>query len=256
MAAKIPPVVSKWFDVGVSVGAAVVIFGALQKLLHTSIADVMLKVGLTTESLIFLGYGILYLRYPYMDEHEMHVPELEGVKKQSTPVSQMDDMMAKAGLNAETFSRLNDNFGKLHTTVSQIGELSDVIKSTTDFSAKTKEAATALQSVTGAVSNVTGSLEAFNVASESTKNFHTQIQSLTKNLSSLNTIYELELQESNNHLKALNQFYGNLAQASSTMNESADDAGKVKEQISSLANNLGKLNQVYGSMLSAMQGKH
>ena len=39
MAAAIPPKISKWFDVFVSIAAAVVIYGALQKLLHSPIAD-------------------------------------------------------------------------------------------------------------------------------------------------------------------------------------------------------------------------
>lgn len=46
MAAAIPPKISKWFDVFVSIAASVVIYGALQKLLHSPIADFMLKVGL------------------------------------------------------------------------------------------------------------------------------------------------------------------------------------------------------------------
>ena len=78
---------------------------------------------------------------------------------------------------------------------------------------------------------------------------------LTKNLSSLNTIYELELQESNNHLKALNQFYGKLAQASNAMTGTVEDAEKAKQQIGLLASNLGRLNSVYGNMLTAMQGR-
>jgi gliding motility-associated protein GldL len=99
------------------------------------------------------------------------------------------------------------------------------------------------------------SMSSFNNASESAKGFHEQVQGLTKNLSSLNTIYELELKEANNHLKSLNNFYGKLNEASATMMSSADDANKAKEQIASLANNLGKLNSVYGNMLSAMQGR-
>ena len=73
MAAAIPPKVSKWFDVGVSIAAAVVIYGALQKILHTEIADLMLKVGLGTEAVIFIGYGVLYLIYPAIDDHEVHL---------------------------------------------------------------------------------------------------------------------------------------------------------------------------------------
>ena len=84
--------------------------------------------------------------------------------------------------------------------------------------------------------------------------FHEQIQVLTKNLSSVNTIYELELQESNNHLKSLNQFYGKLNEASAAMNTTSSDAIRAKDQIAALANNLGKLNQIYGNMISAMQG--
>jgi hypothetical protein len=39
------------------------------------------------------------------------------------------------------------------------------------------------------------------------------------------------------------------------MQTSAEDAIRAKEQITALANNLGKLNQVYGNMLTAMQGR-
>ncbi|MGH2564124.1 MAG: gliding motility protein GldL, partial [Ginsengibacter sp.] len=89
----------------------------------------------------------------------------------------------------------------------------------------------------------------------SAKGFHDQVQVLTKNLGSLNTIYELELNESNNHLKTLNSFYGKMAQASEVMVSTVEDAQSTKEQISVLAANLGKLNNVYGNMLSAMQGR-
>jgi gliding motility-associated protein GldL len=95
----------------------------------------------------------------------------------------------------------------------------------------------------------------FNKASETTKVFHDQMQVMTKNLSSLNTIYEMELQQSNGHLKALNQFYGKLADAAKAMEGTAADAQKAKEQIGALATNLSKLNTVYGNMLNAMAGR-
>ena len=98
-------------------------------------------------------------------------------------------------------------------------------------------------------------MQSFNDASESTKQFHNQVQVLSKNLGSLNAIYEVELQDTNNHLKAMNNFYGNLAKASEAMQTSVEDATKTKEQIAALATNLTKSNQVYGNMLSAMQGR-
>ncbi len=253
MAAAIPPKVSKWFDIFVSIAAAVVIFGALQKLLHTSIADMMLKIGLTVEAIIFMGYGVLYLIYPAIDDHEVH---LAGKQDKGNPaLRSLEVMMQEAEINPINMAKLSESFQKLNGTVVGLSDIGNVVKSTHDFSTKTKEATVALEGIKDAVTNASNSLAGFQGASESSKQFHVQMQSLNKNLSSLNTIYELELQEGNNHLKALNQFYGKLSQASTAMASSADDALKAKEQIAVLANNLGKLNQLYGNMLTAMQGK-
>jgi gliding motility-associated protein GldL len=78
---------------------------------------------------------------------------------------------------------------------------------------------------------------------------------MTKNLASLNAIYELELQDTNNHLKAMNNFYRNLLNTSQAMSASVDDAKRTQEQITLLAKNLSNLNTIYGNMLSAMHGR-
>lgn len=256
MAAAIPPKISKWFDIFVSIAAAVVIYGALQKILHTAIADFMLKVGLTTEAIIFLGYGVLYLIYPAIDDHEVHLPGgAKAPAKGNTALESLDKMLDDANINQDSLAKLSAGFQKLTTSVEHIADISDVAKSTSEFSAKATEASAALAGVRNAASQASESLAGFQGISESSKVFHDQMQAMNKNLSSLNTIYELELQEGNNHLKALNQFYGKLNEASTAMASSADDAVKAKEQIAALANNLGKLNQLYGNMLTAMQGR-
>lgn len=253
MAAAIPPKISKWFDVFVSIAAAVVIYGALQKLLHSAIADFMLKVGLTVEAVIFLGYGVLYLIYPAIDDHEVH---LAGkADKGNSALASLDKMMENANITPDAMAKLSAGFQQLNTTVAQIADISQVAATANDFSAKTKEATIAIAGIKDAAINATHSLAGFHGASESSKQFHEQMQFLNKNLASLNTIYELELQEGNNHLKALNSFYGKLTQASTAMAGSADDALKAKEQIAALATNLSKLNQLYGNMLTAMQGR-
>lgn len=253
MAAAIPPKVSRVVDIFVSIAAAVVIWGALQKLLHTSLADFFLKVGLGTESAVFLVYGLLYLIYPAVDDHQV---KIAGAQPQTgnPALKSMEKMLEEADITPANLGKLSAGFQKLGTTVEKMGEISDVVKATGDYTQKTNEAVQALDAVKVAYSNVANSASSFNNASEGAKIFHEQIQVLTKNLSSLNTIYELELQESNNHLKALNQFYGKLNEASNAMNTTAHDAIRAKDQISALANNLGKLNQIYGNMISAMQG--
>jgi len=164
-------------------------------------------------------------------------------------------MMKDAELTPAAIKRLGDGFQKLGATVSNMSEIGDMVKATGDFSNKTKEASAAMSNMTTTFTNSAQTMSSFNNAAQSAKTFHEQVQVLTKNLGSLNTIYELELKESNNHLKALNSFYGKMAEASNAMMASVDDAKKAKDQIGVLANNLGKLNAVYGSMLSAMQGR-
>ena len=251
MAAAIPPKVSKIVDVFVSIAAAIVIWGALRKILHAADADVWLKIGLTTEALVFLVYGFLYLKYPAVDEHG------HG-KKAAAPgdvLGSMDKAMREADITPANLNRLGENFKRLNTTITNMNDITDVVAATGDYTARTKEVTQALNQVKEAYVGAASSVGAFNAASDGAKVFHDQIQVLTKNLSSLNTIYELELQESNNHLKALNNFYGKLAQTSAAMEGSVEDAKKAQKEIGALATNLGRLNSVYGNMLSAMQGR-
>jgi gliding motility-associated protein GldL len=164
-------------------------------------------------------------------------------------------MFHEADITPANLARLSDGFKKLGTTVNNIADVSDVVKTTNDYSAKTKEATAALGAMTSAYQGATTTISHFNSAADSTKKFHEQVQVLTKNLGSLNAIYELELQDTNNHLKAMNTFYGNLANASQAMQGSVEDAKKAHDQIAKLANNLSHLNTIYGNMLTAMQGR-
>src|SRR5215204_2792479 len=255
MAVAIPPKISKYVDVAVSFGAALVIWGALRKITHASDAETWLWIGLTTEAVIFALYGILYLIYP-AEKGSGHPEEtLVDATPQGRVLNTMDKALLEADITPANLNRLGEGFKKLNTTITNMNDITDVVAATGDYTAKTREVTNALSQVKDAYVGAANSVGAFNSASEGAKLFHDQIQVLTKNLSSLNTIYELELQESNNHLKTLNMFYGKLAETSQVMLGTADDAKKVQEQVAGLANNLGRLNNIYGNMLSAMQGR-
>ena len=255
--------------------AGVVILGALFKIRHWPAADEMITLGLLSEVIVFMVMAFLvpppeephWQRYfPNINLH----PDVEKAntgKFEVTPLvapgasgnpalTKLEDMLREADISPTTLGRLNENFKKLGGTVEKMSDISDMVSATGDYSTKTREAANAMVTMKDAYINATNSIQHFNSAAEGTKQFHEQVQVLTKNLSSLNTIYELELQDTSNHLKAMNQFYGNLVQASHAMEGSVVDAKKAHDQIALLANNLGRLNQVYGNMLSAMQPKN
>jgi gliding motility-associated protein GldL len=235
----------------VSLGAAVVIFGAWAKILHLSFADLMLTVGLLTEAGIFLVYAYLATQGYGLHDHGA----AETKKAAPSALGALDKMLADADITPATLNSLGENFKKLNNTVAGIKDVADVVSSTGELGAQSREAANVLASMKDAYQQAAASVAAFNSAAEGTKQFHEQVQNMTKNLSSLNTIYELELQDTNNHLKAMNKFYGNLVQASDAMQSSVDDAKKAHEQIAALAKNLGTLNSIYGNMINAMQGR-
>jgi len=237
-------------------GAAIVIFGAWQKITHQALADFFLTAGLITEAIIFVVYA--FLPPPGSEMHAIAeaLPKLAGAGNSGNPaLAKMDKMLQDADINPANLTKLGESFKKLGSHVDKIADVSDVLKSTNDYASKTKEATAALDSMKTAYQGATTTIGHFNAAAEGTKQFHEQVQVLTKNLGSLNAIYEIELQDTNNHLKAMNSFYGNLSAASQTMQGSVEDAKKAHEQIAKLAGNLSSLNTIYGNMLGAMQGR-
>ncbi len=250
--------------------AAVVILGALFKIRHWPLADEMITLGLLSEVVVFSVMAFFvpppeephWQRYfPDINKH----PDLEPNYK-PTPLilpdtgnpalTKLEDMLREADITPANLGRLSENFKRFGGTVDKMSDITDVVSATGDYAAKTREAANAIITVKEASLNAAGSMQHFTNAAEGTKQFHEQVQVLTKNLSSLNTIYELELQDTNSHLKAMNKFYSNLVQASQAMEGSVTDAKKAHDQIALLAANLGRLNNVYGNMLSAMQGRN
>jgi gliding motility-associated protein GldL len=259
----------------IGLGASVVLLGALFKIQHWPGASVMLTSGMCTEAFIFALLGLLpphkdyYWERFYPDitenphveayrkgiKHDAAHGGAAGLKPGESPLKAMDKMLEDAGINSTNLKKLGDNFQKFGQTVDQVKDISSVTAATGTYSKSALEAADALGKMKETFQGATKTMGAFNAAAEDTTKFHNQVVVLSKNLGTLNQIYEVELQDANNHLKAMNKFYSNLVNASDAMASSAKDATATKDQIALLAKNLTTLNQIYGNMLTAMQGR-
>jgi gliding motility-associated protein GldL len=164
-------------------------------------------------------------------------------------------MLEEAQINPANLRRLNENFTRFGQTVEQMKDITDVTAATGAYTTAARETATALGEMKTTFQGATKTMGVFNEASADAAKFHQQVTVLTQNLGSLNQIYEVELQDANNHLKAMNKFYSTLLNASDSMAASAEDAKAAREQIGALARNLTNLNSIYGNMLAAMQGR-
>jgi gliding motility-associated protein GldL len=255
------------------IGAGVVLVGALFKIQHWNGAGIMLTIGMCTEAFIFCLLGILppapdyYWEryYPNLDENPHVEAYKTGIKfvpsnvlgggKSGSATASLDKMLEDANIIAPNLQRLNDNFSRFGQTVEQMKDITDVTAATGTYSQSAREAADALGQMKDTFLGASNTMQSFNNAADSTTQFHQQVQVLSKNLGALNQIYEVELQDANNHLKAMNKFYNNLVNASDAMASSAEDAQAAKNEIATLSRNLASLNGIYGNMLSAMQGR-
>jgi hypothetical protein len=203
----------------IGLGASVVLLGALFKLQHWPFASQMLTTGMCTEAFIFALLGLLP---PHADYYwERFYPDIT------------------LNPHVEAYQK-----GIKHGALPKPGE-----PATKSLDKMLEEA----QINTPNLKKMSENFDKFNKTVNQMKDISDV--TLSKNLGTLNQIYEVELSDANNHLKAMNKFYSNLVNASEAMASSAKDATDAKEQMGMLAKNLTTLNQIYGNMLSAMQGR-
>lgn len=240
-------------------GAAVVIVGALFKIMHWPFAGPMLVVGLGTEAVIF---AISAFQKPHAEPEWSRVyPQLaddfDGDDEPATStgtVAKLDDMLASANINQSVIGRLGQGLNSLSENVSKMSDLSDATVASTEYTSAVRGATGSLNKMNDAYSKTAEAMSGMATASVDAQGYHEQVQKITKNLGALNAVYEMELSDANNHLRAMNKFYANLSSAMENMADASRDTQSFKEELGKLSKNLTSLNGVYGNMLTAMKG--
>ncbi len=95
----------------------------------------------------------------------------------------------------------------------------------------------------------------FSIIGDTTKAQAEQQEALSKNLSALNAVYEMQLKNSSQNLNATEQITSGINSIMSDLQSTANDVAQYKAEISKLSQNLAALNTVYGNMLNAMSIK-
>ncbi len=255
-----------WLHVAISWGASIVIIGALAKIVHWggSYANYIIGVGLGIEAILFFLTG-LFPPEPELPWEKVY-PELsddykgELPKASARPVAAagpsstaaLDKMLSDAKIGPELIESLGAGLRTFGDKVATISSVSDAATATNDFTGKVKSAGQSFDQLNVAFGKATSQLAEMGNSNIDTKAYHEQVNNLAKNLSALNAVYELELQDSSAHLKSMNKFYQNLALTMNNFNESMEDSKQFKEEVGKLAKNLASLNSIYGNMLSAM----
>lgn len=238
------------------IGAAVVILGAMFKILDWQFANLMIGVGLTTEAIIFF-LSSFEPRHEDMDWSKIYPELADGSSRKSKGddvSAKLDDMLSKAKIGPELIESLGKGMQNLATSAEKMGNLSDAAVATNEYATNVKSAAKTLVDLNVSYSKTASALTEMSAASQDAKAYHTQVQNVTKNLSALNAVYEMELQDANSHVKTLNKFYSNMTMAMQGLSEAGKETEAFKNELVKLNQNVSSLNKIYGGMLSAMKG--
>jgi len=237
------------------IGAAIVIVGAMFKIMHWPGAGPMLVVGLSTEALIFAFSA--FQPVPHDPEWSRVYPQLaddyyEEASGSST-VKKLDDMLSEANIDQTVISKLGSGLNSLSDSVSNMKDLSNAAVASSEYADNVKTASKSILEMNKSYAKTVDAMSEMANASQDAREYHSQVQNITKNLGALNAVYEMELQDANNHLRAMNKFYANLSTAMENMSEASKDTSSFRDELSKLSKNLTSLNNVYGNMLAAMK---
>jgi gliding motility-associated protein GldL len=248
------------------IGAAVVIVGALFKILHLTGADQMLMVGLLTEAAIFFLSAFeppaketdWTKVYPELAEDYEGPVATPTVRKAAgageSPLLKIDDMLKTAKVDQNLLDNLGKGLTNLADSAKQMNNLSNAAVATNEYATNVKTASKALSDMNTSYKTAIDAVGAMANASKDAGEYHSQVQKVTKNLAALNSVYEMELKDADSHVKNMNKFYESLTGAMQGLTKVGDNTTRFTTELGKLSDNLTALNKVYGSMLTAMKG--
>ncbi len=203
------------FNMAYGIGAAIVIIGALFKIMHFKIGPLtgglMLSIGMAVEAIIFFLSAFEPVEED-LDWTKVY-PELAGGESSSRKGKQatvsdaqsmlskkLDDILRDAKLDTQLISGLGDSIKSFQSSVQPLADASQSIASTTKYNQQMVEAAIQMQT--------------------------------------LNNLYKTQVE--------------NASKQTALNTAMVENSQKLQQQMDALARNLESLNNVYGGMLSAM----
>lgn len=213
---------------------------------------------------------------------EKHIESDLGLHTGLTETQALDGMLAKAKIGPELIESLGKGLQNLNETASQLGtvsnaaassenfiknidvasesvvELSSSYKKTSDYLNKdlmvSGEYLANVQDAATAVSTLSNIYKETAVALTSgDSSYLTELKTMASSLSSINALYELQIQNSTAQLESTKQVQEKIDNLVVNFADTAENVLRYKEQVNALSKKVTALNDIYGNMLAAMQ---
>lgn len=186
-------------------GAAVVIVGALFKILHLPGADLMLIIGMGVEAVIFavsafepihqeIDWTLAYPELAGMEPNEKKSSKDKGAN--GTISQQLDKMLEEAKIGPELINSLGNGLQSLSENVKGMSSVTNAALATNEYADNVQKASKSLEGVSASYNRAMDAMNALATVSDGTKAYQEQVEhisvemnKLSKNLASLNSVY-------------------------------------------------------------------
>ena len=192
-------------------GAAVVIIGALFKIMHWPGANEMLIIGMGTEAIIFCISAFEPIHEDW-DWSLVH-PELAGMEgddkksiNQGSVSQQLDSMLAEAKIGPELIEGLGLGLRSLSSNVSSMSDLSGATVATKEYADNLSKAN---EQIIGMNSSYSRAVTALDSLSETTETF----KETTLRVANINATLNDNLVSFDQNIQSLNKVYGGMLNA-------------------------------------------
>ncbi|MCR4812677.1 MAG: gliding motility protein GldL [Bacteroidales bacterium] len=270
-------------------GAGIVIFGALFKINHWPGGTIMLIIGMGTEVIIFFMSAFepphkefdWTLVYPQLagilpgeegkpaEGEEAMENLLEGQEEEgevqleaADPLTQqLNKMLEEANISPDLIERLGVGMSNLADSAASMNNMATATAATDKFVSNMdtaaeqagllyqsmKDAPEAVATLSNIYKETAQSLSAGDVS------YVDEMKKMASSLSSINAMYEMQLQNSTAQLEATKEVQDKMQSMMNNFADSAEGVLKYKQQVDALTKKVSELNNVYGNMLAAMQ---
>ena len=261
----------RFFNFAYSIGAAVVIWGALFKILHLPGGNLLLSLGMGTEVLMFVLTA--FDRPPREYKWEEVFPALKGeegaevrggIAGAATPHGRMAaDMAESLSLDGEQTRSLSDSIAKMASAAEQLGKMADLATATQTYLSQMEAIAADMQQLhatTQALNSVSSTLlESYRAITDnsanigdSTRGYVDQMQALHRNIGGLNAIYELQLRSISSQIESIDRVNRGVKDIRDMYEKSSAQSARYCEETEKMARYMQQLNSIYERMIQAM----
>ncbi|MBR5696547.1 MAG: gliding motility protein GldL [Paludibacteraceae bacterium] len=262
----------KFTALAYGLGASVVIIGALFKIMHWPGAGIVLTIGMCTEAFLFAlsAFDKPHVEYkwdrvyPQLNEDEEGgtATGLVNANTNAAEEKRLELQKIREMVDGE-MQNLKDGIHSLNVTAGQLTDLSSAAAASGEYTNTLRQASSAAsafassqqslkeasESLDSSYKNIAASISS---ASQGSQSFAAQMDGINKNISTINSVFELQVKSVNEQNEAMKTLATAVKTIESSLNGSAAEAEEYKKQVALLASQMKSLNSIYGGMLSAM----